>query len=1573
MRVKLNIFLLFLAFDAICLEADDFYPTDRSTRSEQHDYQIHFHIGDSSAGSIYTSRSEAEKIADIFDNGNNAGIHKEVMDDDFREPRFSYHPIDGVLIFSDDNDIILSRNNAVMQFFGWGIDPNRANVVFPSRIVLPPYFWNDSGYDHDSAGSKQLCTHELHHAVQWEYLSVMQMASKYYPFVIEGAASAYEDQCLSSVDNEVGYYGSLYNQSGNYFSSSRDDSLWSLGYDSAIFWKYLCEQYGQTRVEPNFGNDFLKSYYIDVDNNDRGISQTFQHLFDTKDRKTTSQNDKGVNLAEIFQDFSIANWIHKYVGCGNTSTSVNSINRSRLVHQDYSIDVNDPQRFYYIDESSDAGATLGYMDCFPEADNADALMPGFSTPPQTILTERYATKYLYCSFGTKPPSTPYGIGFRAQTEEGARAIYALIGVRESGSIDVIHKGAVDPDSGNSFQFAKMQSDVDPYNELVAVFNGLSCASLGSGFSKTNIESTYKFSYFAPEMEILEPNQNFQAFVGDEVDSPGRFIVKLMVTSPSYLGSGSLEGLTADQFEVFVGSTDLADQGEVISAAEMYGEYWLTVKAPKKDPVPGTGQALFVRLGDDLLEIEESAVLYKNKVLDQMLVVDRSGSMGRTSGGVTRIEAACAAAQLYIDASNDDDRVGVVAFDGDNIEPSSPTNNWDDAQKLIGLWPTQTQIARDLIGYLFDSNNPAANFTPSGYTSLGDGLYVGAAELASNGRVEAERIIILLSDGHQNRPTSYGDQLGFLLGANVKIYTIALGPHCNESLLEQIAEETSGRYYKVESDADAPMPLPSSNDVQISSTVTPYSDSMMSRLAEVYLNILEHAHGSERLYENNISIAAGETFSLNYEVTSGGLANALLSVFSSDDIDDISLEIIDPDGVIQPATPAGAAYYDPEYHEVSRIGDMVDGSWTIAVENSGSSSKNVNINLSAQDQQGAEMDIHIVQHHNESSYLGKKIIGIPCEIFAVINDASGPLLDCDIIAEITHPARPTVRLRLKDNGSGLDGSLNDGVYAGIFRGTTVGSEQGSYGEEGPPLPNNGSYKVRIEVVGVDNFERSFSINETENFHIYDDQEIGIDSDNDGMVDNYENLYTGLDKLTLDNNADYDQDGMSNIQEYLYGTNPMDFDTDGGGEGDASETGNPLDDSDDLMIPQIANYRVYSPEDSSCIGPWMIDEQYILKTNQNMIIFGFEEGHSSIDLYKSASALGPFSKIANITTNEPSIYLDQGLTTGLEYYYYLQPLNGSSLGVPTRVFSGTPKSDLIAPAVFMSVNNGNDYTFENKVDLKFNSDSDVIEMKVGLSQDLSGYPWVAYANTISGFDISPVSDGDRVDIYAEFRDSSGFEDQKVTSINFVNSNQYCEVSGVAKAPLDSSHLNIEINFTSSVGDEYRTKTLEDGTWNLVLPRNVHDLTMDLRGYEMISETNLTLNSSYTNLGSYILIDLDTDGDLIADVYEYRDHATSPDDSDTDDDGFSDYVEIFTTMTDPTNNLSKFALRDLSNHDGTNTISWFSSSGIVYNVLSRDDLIDDDWLLRDTVDGASLSNITDWVDNEGYTNRFYMITIP
>lgn len=62
----------------------------------------------------------------------------------------------------------------------------------------------------------------------------------------------------------------------------------------------------------------------------------------------------------------------------------------------------------------------------------------------------------------------------------------------------------------------------------------------------------------------------------------------------------------------------------------------------------------------------------------------------------------------------------------------------------------------------------------------------------------------------------------------------------------------------------------------------------------------------------------------------------------------------------------------------------------------------------------------------------------------------------------------------------------------------------------------------------------------------------DSDNDGMPDNFE-IYYGLNPyISADASYDNDSDGLTNLQEYQLGTNPLNPDTDSDGRIDSVDT-------------------------------------------------------------------------------------------------------------------------------------------------------------------------------------------------------------------------------------------------------------------------------------------------------------------------------------------------------------------------------------------------------------------------------------
>lgn len=79
---------------------------------------------------------------------------------------------------------------------------------------------------------------------------------------------------------------------------------------------------------------------------------------------------------------------------------------------------------------------------------------------------------------------------------------------------------------------------------------------------------------------------------------------------------------------------------------------------------------------------------------------------------------------------------------------------------------------------------------------------------------------------------------------------------------------------------------------------------------------------------------------------------------------------------------------------------------------------------------------------------------------------------------------------------------------------------------------------------------------------------IDTDGDGMPDYWEKQ-NGLNPLdSSDADKDPDGDGLTNLQEYKYGTDPHNPDTDGGGVKDGVEVGrgtDPLDPNDDTIVP------------------------------------------------------------------------------------------------------------------------------------------------------------------------------------------------------------------------------------------------------------------------------------------------------------------------------------------------------------------------------------------------------------------------
>ncbi len=1557
------------------------------------DYDIKYYNRDSSKTDDFTSDTNAQRIADHFDPDTGDGVHSRHQDLSFREASNSRRDVK-----IQDHDGNPSANY--------------------TRIRLPVQVMNDVG--HGSNQCRGICTHEGHHIHQYEYVGPDSSYAKssFGALGFEGPATAMMDcvftgldDAFSSSSSDLGWthmaWLNTYLDTADTSGDNHDDYFWgNNGYESALFWRYLMEQFGSERTEPSVGVDFLRRFYRLADDNREGISTTMRDVLDEKDRHTTTASDPGVSLEEAFQDFSIANWTRRY-------------HSPRSWASTFTIDVDDPDRFTYLDEdpstvtnalfqaftdSSGSWTSVGGMsDERPAAVNTHSLTPGNNTGLQTVNLDKWASRYLSCSFGGG--GAGYGIGFWAEAEDGGTCWYSLIGRRASGSIDLIEKGSTNPDSGNSFRFATMQDASDPYVEFVAVVNGESGPS-ESGFTYLTVDSEYYFSYFAPNIDILEPTSDYKAYVGDGAE-PERFIVKVAVTSPDYLGSASVTGLTADHFDVWVGSSaTISNSAEVINAAYVLGEYWLTCQAPVRSPSPSAAQGLIVHLGS-ASDVEEGAVVYADLEVDQMLVIDRSGSMSKLAGGVERIEAARSAAQLFIDASGSDDQIGVVRFNGDNIEPDA--TSYGDGEVIYPLQQMNSQFERDLVNLLIDGSNPGGDkLAPTGLTSIGDGLYWGAKEIIDNGKTESEKWIILLSDGHQNEDSVYADHKSLLEAAGIHVETIALGDGVDKNLLQQISRDTSGRYYEVAEPASGSASaramtggnplfmMMSSATSSLGSTASGGAGGILLELADRYLLASERIHRRERLHERWGSLAASDSESISLSINEGGLEDCVVTLIADDSGASPTLDITRPDGsaVAAPdpgytaSSPDGSGHWwDPGYHVSYRVGNMEDGDWTFDLGNTGASSFDYLFVISGRNREGVQSFLYFTQFHGDTGAYasnGLYLLGVPQPLTVVLTDGNGPVVGADVTATVTHPDRPDTILRLRDDGGTHDGAANDGVYSAVFAATTEGSSSGGSYPEGNEGPITGSYEVTVTSGGTDNLGRDFQRVDRGSFHLYTGQEIGGDSDFDGMPDTYENLHDGLNMFANDAGGDCDGDGLTNIDEYQRGTNPCDLDTDGGGETDKSEVdagANPLDHTDDVFrAPLVARCLSYSnldhtwPEDPS--DPWYPE------SGENIVLFSLERGYESYEIFRATAPTGPFTMIGTGTAAaDEGVYYDGGLTNGTTYYYHVVPIGaGGRRGVPTHIFEGTPSADPTPPEGWVAINRGADHTTSNNVSLTFTFDASVTEIRFGNIRDLSSQPWVPAAPLISGHLMIPTPPGEQGFVFAELRDAAGNVSPVSDSIGFLDPATAAIVNGQVIAPLDTHNGNVRIEFEDPAGDLLIAVSQPSGHFALPLPPEPYLVRIEHRGYQpLVIPPAVFAPGSVTPLGTLALTPLDSDGDALSDVEELRDHETDRYAGDTDGDGQSDGDEVLVLMTDPNDPDSLLRIGSLDSIDpatGEMTITFESVAGVTYRFEVSDDL--ETWNIAqdggaDQTETATGSSTTVTVQGTAGDRQFIRVIAP
>jgi len=199
----------------------------------------------------------------------------------------------------------------------------------------------------------------------------------------------------------------------------------------------------------------------------------------------------------------------------------------------------------------------------------------------------------------------------------------------------------------------------------------------------------------------------------------------------------------------------------------------------------------------------------------ILAFDVSGSMAATDFKPTRMDAAKAAAQDFIEHQPLGVVIGVVAFSDSGFAVQPPTNDRDALLASIKRLSPQhgTSVARGIEGSL---NTIVANNQqgPLSYSCISPTLVPTPTAVPKGTYTSA--VIVLLSDGENNEsPDPLAEAkiaadrgvridtvgIGTAAGTNVHVNGFTVHTQLDEATLKQIAQISGGTYYNAQNEQD----------------------------------------------------------------------------------------------------------------------------------------------------------------------------------------------------------------------------------------------------------------------------------------------------------------------------------------------------------------------------------------------------------------------------------------------------------------------------------------------------------------------------------------------------------------------------------------------------------------------------------------------------------------------------------------------------------------------------------------------------------------------------------------------------